>query len=120
MLSSADRPLSPVRWLAYYRVSTDRQGSSGLGLEAQRAKVEAMAAEREAVIVAECVEVESGRKNDRPQLAEALALARAEKAVIAVAKCDRWAKGKDLEALDRLVVAGILNKQTVETVKQFM
>lgn len=41
-------------------------------------------------------------------------------AVIAVAKCDRWAKGKDLEALDRLVVAGILNKQTVETVKQFM
>ena len=41
-------------------------------------------------------------------------------AVIAVAKCDRWAKGKDLEALDRLVAAGVLNKQTVETVKQFM
>ena len=85
---------SPVRWLDYYRVSTDRQGSSGLGLEAQRAKVEAMAAEREAVIVAEFVEVESGRKNDRPQLAAALALAlaRAEKAVIAVAKIDRPAR----------------------------
>ena len=41
-------------------------------------------------------------------------------AVIDVAKCDRWAKGKDLEALDRLASAGILNAQTVETVKQFM
>ena len=92
ILSLLDRPLSPVRWLAYYRVSTDRQGHSGLGLEAQRAKVEAMASERGAVIAAEFVEVESGRKNDRPQLAAALAQARAEKAVIAVAKIDRLAR----------------------------
>ena len=41
-------------------------------------------------------------------------------AVLAVAKCDRWARGKDVEALDRLVAADILNPQTVETVKQFM
>ena len=61
MLPMRDRPLSPVRWLAYYRVSTDRQGHSGLGLEAQRAKVEAMASEKGAVIVAELVEVESAR-----------------------------------------------------------
>ena len=72
-LSSSDRLLRPVRWLAYYRVSTDRQGNSGLGLEAQRAKVEAMASEREAVIAAEFVEVESGRKNDRLGLAAAKA-----------------------------------------------
>ena len=91
-LSLPDRPLSPSRWLAYYRVSTDRQGNSGLGLEAQRAKVEVMASERGAVIAAEFVEVESGRKNDRPQLAAALAQARAEKAVIAVAKIDRLAR----------------------------
>ena len=92
VLSLPERPLSPVRWLAYYRISTDRQGHSGLGLEAQRAKVEAMASERGAVIAAEFVEVESGRKNDLLQLAAALALARAEKAVIAVAKIDRLAR----------------------------
>ena len=87
-----DRPLTPVRWLAYYRVSTDRQGSSGLGLEAQQIKVEAMASERGAVIAAEFMEVESGRKDDRPQLTAALAQARAEQAVIAVAKIDRLAR----------------------------
>ena len=90
MASTSDA--HPARWLAYYRVSTDRQGQSGLGLEVQRAKVEAMASERGAVIAAEFVEVESGRKNDRPQLAAALAQARAEKAVIAVAKIDRLAR----------------------------
>ena len=90
MPSSPCAPSS--RWLAYYRVSTDRQGQSALGLEAQRAKVSAMAAERGAVITAEFVEVESGRKNDRPQLVAALELARAEKAVIAVAKIDRLAR----------------------------
>ena len=51
-----------------------------------------MAAERSAVIVAKYVEVESGRKNDRPQLSSALAQARAQKAVIAVAKIDRLAR----------------------------
>lgn len=95
-LPSPDRSLNTVRWLAYYRVSTDSQGHSGLGLEAQRGKVEAMAAERGAVIAAEFVEVESGRKNDRPQLAVALAQARAEKAVIAVAKIDRLARDAGL------------------------
>ena len=92
MLPMRDRPLTPVRWLAYYRVSTDRQGNSGLGLEAQQIKVEAMASERGAVIAAEFVEVESGRKDDRPQLTAALAQARAEQAVIAVAKIDRLAR----------------------------
>jgi hypothetical protein len=55
-----------VQLIAYYRVSTERQGQSGLGIEAQQAKVQQMAAERGATVVAEFTEVESGRKADRP------------------------------------------------------
>ena len=62
-----------MNYVAYYRVSTDRQGQSGLGLEAQRAAVETFA---KGEIVAEFTEVESGRKSDRAQLAAALAAAK--------------------------------------------
>jgi DNA invertase Pin-like site-specific DNA recombinase len=86
--------------IAYYRVSTVRQGQSGLGLEAQRAKVEQLAAQRGAVVVAEFIEVESGRKSDRPQLAAALAEARKRGAAVAVAKLDRIAR--DAEFVLRL------------------
>jgi DNA invertase Pin-like site-specific DNA recombinase len=89
-----------VELIAYYRVSTARQGESGLGIEAQRAKVEQLAAERRAVLVAEFVEVESGRKTDRPQLAAALAEARKRGAAVAVAKLDRIAR--DAEFVLRL------------------
>ncbi len=82
--------------IAYYRVSTARQGESGLGLEAQRAKVQTMAADRRAVVVAEFVEIESGRKADRPQLAAALAEARKRGAAVAVAKLDRIARDAEL------------------------
>ena len=82
--------------VAYYRVSTARQGDSGLGLEAQQAKVEAMAAERGATVCAEFVEIESGRKADRPQLAAALAEARRRGAAVAVAKLDRIARDAEL------------------------
>ena len=58
-----------MKLIAYYRVSTQRQGQSGLGLEAQRSRVMEMAAARQAEVVAEFTETESGRKNDRPQLA---------------------------------------------------
>lgn len=85
-----------MQLIAYYRVSTERQGQSGLGLEAQRAKVEQLAAERGATVVAEFVEVESGRKADRPQLAAALAEARRRGAVVAVAKLDRLARDAEL------------------------
>lgn len=85
-----------MQLIAYYRVSTARQGESGLGLEAQRAKVEQLAAERGAEVVAEFTEVESGRKADRPQLAAALAAARKLGAVVAVAKLDRIARDAEL------------------------
>lgn len=93
-------PAAPLELIAYLRVSTARQGESGLGLEAQRAKVAAMAAERGAVVAGEFVEVESGRKADRPQLAAALAEARKRHAVVAVAKLDRIAR--DAEFVLRL------------------
>lgn len=86
--------------IAYYRVSTTRQGESGLGIEAQRAKVQQLATERRAEVVAEFVEVESGRKADRPQLAAALAEARRRGAAVAVAKLDRIAR--DAEFVLRL------------------
>lgn len=88
--------ITAVQLIAYYRVSTARQGESGLGLEAQRAKVEQLAAERGAEVVAEFTEVESGRKADRPQLAAALAAARKLGAVVAVAKLDRIARDAEL------------------------
>ncbi len=86
--------------VAYYRVSTDRQGTSGLGLEAQRSKVDALAQERRAEVVAEFTEVESGRKKDRPMLSAALGKARELGATVAVAKLDRLAR--DAEFVLRL------------------
>ena len=76
------------RYVAYFRVSTARQGQSGLGLEAQQAAVHRFLP-AEAVRVADYVEVESGRKSARPQLAAAIALAQREGAVLLVAKLDR-------------------------------
>lgn len=82
----------PSRFVAYYRVSTDKQGRSGLGLEAQRAAVEAHVAGAQGVVSVEFIEEESGRKRDRPQLAAALAAARAHRAVLVIAKLDRLAR----------------------------
>jgi len=79
-------------FVAYYRVSTEKQGRSGLGLEAQQAAVQAHVAGTPGRVVAEFIEVESGRKKDRPQLAAALAAARAHRAVLVIAKLDRLAR----------------------------
>ena len=89
-----------MEFVAYYRVSTDRQGTSGLGLAAQRQRVAQLAADRGATVVAEFEEWESGRKNNREQLAAALVEARKRNAVIVVAKLDRMAR--DAEFLLRL------------------
>lgn len=78
--------------IAYYRVSTARQGESGLGLEAQQNAVEQFATASQMEILDAFVEVESGKKKDRPQLAAALATAKKAGAVLVIAKLDRLAR----------------------------
>jgi DNA invertase Pin-like site-specific DNA recombinase len=75
--------------IAYLRVSTDRQGVGGLGVEAQRETVRQWAAQRGASIVAEYVEAESGRKTQRPELDRAREHARRTGCTLVVAKLDR-------------------------------
>jgi DNA invertase Pin-like site-specific DNA recombinase len=96
---------APLRFVAYYRVSTDKQGRSGLGLEAQHAAVVAHVAAARGTVAAEFVEVESGRRRDRPQLAAALAAARARCAVLVIAKLDRLAR--NLHFVSGLMESGV-------------
>ena len=78
------------KYVAYLRVSTQKQGYSGLGLEAQREIIHNHL--HDTIPIAEFVEVESGRKSDRPKLKEALALCRKDGATLIVAKLDRLAR----------------------------
>lgn len=80
------------RYVAYYRVSTARQGKSGLGLDAQQAAVRGYLNGGAWSLAAELVEVESGKRSDRPKLAEALRLCRLHKATLVIAKLDRLAR----------------------------
>lgn len=82
-----------VAYIAYYRVSTDRQGRSGLGLDAQRFAVDSyIESEPDGELLAEFTEIESGKRHDRPELVTALALCKQHKAKLAIAKLDRLAR----------------------------
>ena len=90
-------------YIAYYRVSTDKQGRSGLGLEAQQDAVKRfLGTEPEQVFT----EVESGGKKDRPELAKAIAQCKATGATLIVAKLDRLAR--DVQMILSIVDSGIL------------
>lgn len=92
------------RYVGYYRVSTQRQGRSGLGLDAQRKAI----ADRlcgGGQLIAEYTEVESGRRNDRPRLAEALAACRLHRATLIIAKLDRLAR--NVAFVSNLMDAGV-------------
>jgi DNA invertase Pin-like site-specific DNA recombinase len=80
------------QFVAYYRVSTDRQGRSRLGLDAQSEAVRAHLANRSGTLQAEFCEIESGKRSDRPQLAAAIAAAKKAKATLIIAKLDRLAR----------------------------
>jgi DNA invertase Pin-like site-specific DNA recombinase len=93
------------RFIAYYRVSTARQGRSGLGLEAQRAAVEAYLNGGSWTLAAEFTEVESGKRSDRFQLAAALAACRLHRATLVIAKLDRLAR--NVAFVSALIEAGV-------------
>ena len=78
------------KYVAYYRVSTAKQGISGLGLDAQRAAVATFI--KEAPLQVEFMEVESGKKNQRPKLADAIAAAKCHGATLVIAKLDRLSR----------------------------
>lgn len=78
--------------VAYYRVSTAAQGRSGLGLDAQRAAVAEVTSSRRMTLLTEFTEVESGSRNDRPELARALHHAKVTGAVLVIAKLDRLSR----------------------------
>ena len=80
------------KMVAYYRVSTAKQGMSGLGIEAQTASVLAYANANAGTIIAAYQEIESGKRNDRPELGKALAHAKRAGAVLVFAKLDRLAR----------------------------
>src|SRR4051794_16071048 len=89
----------------YLRVTTDRQGRSGLGLEAQRKAVEDYLNGGQWSVTAEFVEVESGKRVDRPKLADALTLCRLHNATLVIAKLDRLSR--DAHFLLGLQKAGV-------------
>ena len=81
-----------MRIIGYERVSTARQGASGLGIEAQRQAIDGFVAQKKATLLARFTEVESGRNPNRPELGKALHLAKVTGATLVIAKLDRLSR----------------------------
>lgn len=75
-----------MKIVSYLRVSTRRQGASGLGLEAQQAAIAAYATQRHGQVIETFTEIESGKLNARPELAKALHLAKVTGSTLVIAK----------------------------------
>jgi DNA invertase Pin-like site-specific DNA recombinase len=80
------------KFVAYFRVSTDKQGRSGLGFEAQRQAVDQFLNGGSWSLIGEFTEVESGKRNKRPELEKALAVCKRQKAKLVIAKLDRLSR----------------------------
>jgi DNA invertase Pin-like site-specific DNA recombinase len=119
-------PRHSGKWVSYLRVSTDRQVRSGLGLEAQREAVANYLDGGQWTLAAEYVQVESGKRSDRPQLVAALAACKKLKAKLVVAKLDRLSR--NLAFLAKLIDSGVTfvaadmphaNKMTLQVLAVF-
>ncbi len=95
--------MSSNSFVSYLRASTTKQEASGLGIEGQRAAVARFVGDRR--LVHEFVEIESGAKNDRPQLMAALALAKRTKSTLVIAKIDRL--GRNVALVSGLMESGV-------------
>ena len=98
-------PAHHGKFVSYYRVSTDRQGRSGLGLDAQKEAVQQRLNGGRWQLVAEFVEIESGKRAKRPQLDAALAACKKHKAKLVVAKLDRLSR--NVSFLLKLIDSGV-------------
>lgn len=93
------------KYIAYYRVSTKRQGKSGLGLGAQQEIVKAFVKQNGGFVLSEFTEVESGKSNTRPKLAEAIQEAKDIGATLVTAKLDRLSR--DVEFIFNIKNSGV-------------
>lgn len=98
--------MNTKKYISYLRVSTDKQGVSGLGLEAQKEAIKIYTDNNDGIILSEFVEVESGkRSNNRPELLNAIKECKKHKAVLIIAKLDRLAR--NVHFISGLLESGI-------------
>ncbi|HOX93578.1 MAG TPA: recombinase family protein, partial [Syntrophales bacterium] len=81
-----------MKIIGYLRVSTNKQGHSGLGIEAQQSAIKEFARQRKAKVIQTFTEIESGKNNERPELNKAIHLARVTGSTLVISKLDRLSR----------------------------
>src|SRR5512145_1217714 len=81
-----------MKIVSYHRVSTAKQGESGLGIEAQQVAINALVRQREMTLIETLTEIESGKNNERPELAKAIHLCKVTGATLVISKLDRLSR----------------------------